>query len=69
MVHEREKPNNSIPTGNVKSWTVKDWAKAVHEGGKDYKEAKTFLGPSKVPELLKELSELDGRPAVDLTLI
>jgi hypothetical protein len=66
MMHEHEKPNNSIPTRNVKSWTVKDWAKAVYEEKRSYKEAKAFLGPSKVQELLKEISELEGCPVSDL---
>ena len=65
-MNKHEKLNNQIPTGNAKSWTVKDWAKAIIEERKTYPEAKIFLGPSKVHELLKEISELDGVPAYDL---
>ena len=42
MMHKHEKLCNQIPTGNVKSWTVKDWAKAVYEEKRSYKEAKAF---------------------------
>ena len=51
---------------NRRDMSVKDWAKAVYEERIHYKEAKAFLGSSKLPELLKELSALHGCPVSDL---